>query len=321
MKDIIYLNEEFINSFISQVYDGLPIQKQNEIKQGNNEQGSNEETKTRSGEGGADVKLFSGKYQSSTTESNSLTTFESDETKEIVAKKIYDNALNDLESHLISKKQLKGNLDDLQFGDYVKISTELQLNDLRTFLDVVSNSTLKAYEFAIDDTLKEEKAKTNQLIEQLPQENKKVEKNKLNSQYSKLEKTKEAEKKDTEYSFKKMNIYISFLIDYLPTPIFIKTANTVIPIDEKYLWDSVKSVTFKYNNNRLENEAIILGKVTKKTDNVDVLDDSIIKKDELSSMYVSMNNVFNEFFELFNVLNKNEYVISPVAVYFEDDLI
>lgn len=321
MKDIIYLNDEFINSFISQAYDGLPIQKQSETSKLNSEQGTDTDSEISAAGAKASIKILSGKYDYTTTETSALTTLESDEAKEIIAKKIYDNALNDLETLLIQKNRLKVTLDDVQFGDYVKLQTHLQLHDIRDFIEVASDNTFNAYETALNDELKDKKTHNDLIIADAKQDEKGKIRKQLRKEYEELKTEKAQEIDNTKYAFKMINIYLKLIIDYLPTPVFIKTEQTVIPLDEKFLRETVRSLGFKYNNNLLESEVIILGKVTKKTSNTNVLDDNLIKVEDMKALFGAMNEILDEFFKLFDILNVGEYIISPIAVYFEDGLI
>lgn len=321
MKDIIYLNDEFINSFISQAYDGLPIQKQSETSKLNSEQGTDTDSEISAAGAKASIKILAGKYDYTTTETSALTTLESDEAKEIIAKKIHDNALNDLETLLIQKERLKFSLDEVSFGDYIKIDTPLQINDIRDFISVASDTTFDAYETALTDEITTKKNNIDLVVGDTPEEHKKSIRKQLKKEYDNFKNEKETELKNTKKIFEMLNKYLKLLQEYLPTPVFIKTEKAVIPLDESFLRETVRSLGFKYDNNLLDNKVVILGKVTKKTSNTNILDDNLLKTIEFKALYNVINEVLDEFFKLFDILNVEEFIISPIAVYFEDDLL
>lgn len=316
MKEIIYLDETFLNSFISQAYDGLPVQKQTERTNSVGDQGT--DSVAEKGELSGKLNLgfigSSGKYD--TTETNQLTTFETDETKDIVSKKIHDNALDDLENTLKDKNKLFTDVKNRRFGDYVKVEVAFQLNDLDEFLSTLNDTTFTAYKVAVEEELRSNDKSIEALIQSQD-----ISKKDGEQQKREYKKNKNQEIENTDYSFNLIRSYINFATENLPTSIFMKAPNSIIPIDRSNLRESSSSLNFKYNHNELEPKIFILGKVTKKTANTNIFDLRMFKDKGLGSMYEGFNGVFTELFKLFDILNKNEYVISPIAVYFEDDIL
>lgn len=316
MKEIIYLDETFLNSFISQAYDGLPVQKQTEHTNSFGDQGTDSVTEKGELNGKLNLGIVAsgGKYD--TTETNQLTTFETDETKDIVSKKIHDNALDDLENTLKDKNKLFSDVTNRKFGDYVKIETTFQLNDLDEFLSTLNDTTLEAYKVAVEEDIRTHDTSTEILIQSQDLSRKDGE-----QQKREYKKDKKQEIENTKYNFNLISSYISFATENLPTSIFMKAPNSIIPLNRNNLRESSSSLNFKYNHNDLDPKIFILGKVTKKTTNMNIFDLRMFKDKGLGTMYEGFNDVFTELFKLFDILNKNEYVISPIAVYFEDDIL
>lgn len=320
MKEIIYLDEDFINSFISQVYDGLPIQRETEAKNIIGEEGTDTDSEIASGNGKLNLAIIGGEFNYSTSEENSLTTFETDETKEIISKKIHDNALNDLEKILIERGRLKNSLEDVKFGDFLKIETTLQLNDFEEMLNLFSESTFETFAVAVKDGQKDSIDSYEQIIQENKNKNKQLARD-AERELKQLNKEIENEIKGVKYVFDLFNQYVGFMKDFMPTSTFIKTNGAVIPLDKNFLRKSTNFLNFHYNNNELHNKVTILGKVTKKVSSTNVLNSQIAKATEFKHIYTAMNEVFDEFFKLFDVLNVGEYIIFPIAVFFEDDFL
>lgn len=320
MKEIIYLDEDFINSFISQVYDGLPIQRDTEAKNIIGEEGTDTDSENASGNGKLNFAIIGGEYSYSTSEENSLTTFETDETKEIISKKIHDNALNDLEKILIEKERLKNSLKDVKFGDFIKIETMLQLNDFEEILNLFSESTYETFVVAVKDGYKSTIESYEQIIQENRNKNKQLAREKERD-LKQLNRDIENEINEVKYVFNLFNQYVGFMKNFMPTSTFIKTNGAVIPLDKSFLRKSTNFLNFHYSNNDLYNKVTILGKVTKKVSSTSVINSQLTKATEFKEMYTAMNGVFDEFFKLFDVLNIGEYIIFPIAVFFEDDFL
>lgn len=111
------------------------------------------------------------------------------------------------------------------------------------------------------------------------------------------------------------------LLFFALAPLAIFTSCSSSSDQKEVTKTSSSSLNFKYNHNDLDPKIFILGKITKKTTNMNIFDLRMFKDKGLGTMYEGFNDVFTELFKLFDILNKNEYVISPIAVYFEDDIL
>ncbi|HFK9821438.1 TPA: hypothetical protein ACGXRC_002569, partial [Listeria monocytogenes] len=76
---------------------------------------------------------------------------------------------------------------------------------------------------------------------------------------------------------------------------------------------------FKYNFDNQANLITIIGKVTGKFERL--IDEKYFRDQDLNQYPQALNETFKEFVKLVDFISNEDYIISPVALYFDDDLI
>ncbi|HFK6864112.1 TPA: hypothetical protein ACGY23_001533, partial [Listeria monocytogenes] len=260
MKEMIYMDSEFINSFISQVYDGLPVNLESGSKESNGEHATDQsgEKSTTSTQGS--LLFLKGKYNYSTDENNQHSVMQTQETQEIISKKMHDNALNDFEEYLVTEKKLKTTIEDAKNGEYVKLTIPFRFIDYKFLRSLYSKKIL-------DSMLIFTNHDTNESLEFLENEAKnasKDQKNEIKHQIKHLRKELEETNKGAEHGFNLMNAMFDVVVDALPTNYYLKEENILIPLKEKYFREDIRMLSFKYNFDNQANLITIIGKVTGK---------------------------------------------------------
>lgn len=103
---------------------------------------------------------------------------------------------------------------------------------------------------------------------------------------------------------------LSYIIDILPTVSYLIGDNILVPLKKDYLREGSKDLTFKYGTSS-GLEINILGKVTR------VIDDVEIPDFNQDFDYMKIGEIVNFILNSIGVLDEGDYLISPIAIYFE----
>ena len=159
MRRFLYLNNDSLYSYISQINDGLPTNFVNNFN--NLEEISNETKSNVNGEIDGNFK-FLDKGISATLNGaleNNRKKSTINELSNSVEKKIYDEAFDKLEKYLQDNSLIKEN--DLIIGDFLKIKDEMFIVDLEYYKNIFSSDTVLSF------------IKENELNVRITEENKK----------------------------------------------------------------------------------------------------------------------------------------------------
>ena len=141
MKHFVYLNTDILNSYLSQINDGLLKSIVNEagdeIKttKSDEEKPSNSQVGVKAGvKGFFEVKLTeNGAVMSS---ANTLSQTESG--RELIEKIIHDNAFEQLKKHLITEKEIIKKEEDI-LGKYIELNENFIVRDLDYILNIYTD--------------------------------------------------------------------------------------------------------------------------------------------------------------------------------------
>lgn len=277
MKHFIYLNTDVLNSYLSQINDGIvnkvKSEVYDEVKKTSNETITTKENKFEGGfkvPGIFDMKFTETPEGIKTT--NALTQLEYG--KELIEKMLHDNALQ----QFIKCIDLN-TLNNCSVGDYVKFSGDYTLTDIDYFLSVYTDEFIEFLaEKAGENTTKP--AIKNKLIN-----------NERSSQ-------------------KNVRKIFTIAKTILPTSKFVSCNDCFIPLTDKYLRESTKSIRFNHTGN-----ITIIGKY------ISTIDKSVSisskEKSSFGKLFSSIDNVNKTFYiESFGIPLDNK-VIMPIALYFE----
>ncbi|MEC0241962.1 hypothetical protein P4H66_19350 [Paenibacillus dokdonensis] len=303
MKEIIYLNTEFLHSFMAQQFEGLPISTTKENSQqdtttsndGTQKKSFHEiEGEIKSGDIGIPG-IFSTpsgraryKYGIDSQFSETLTLAQVEAGKEIISKQLHDNALDEFEKYLVGNSSLhEVDFDSEQgedyIGKYIKLKSTFMLFDLN-YVKNLTNSTLLKKFFKIPGIASPNQFKNGKLSPQL------------------------------ESGFLMMDTLLEYLESILPTNLFLKQGNFVSPLKSDYLRESSSELNFKYGEDS-ELKVCVIGRVTKVFDSFDA---GLFKEGgNFNDMSVAINEMIHILLNQINTIESGDIIISPVAIYFE----
>ncbi len=289
MRRFLYLNNDSLYSYISQINDGLPIFSTDYST--TSEEKSKEIISDVKGEFNADLKILNKGFDASLN-GNIGDNVKKSNIKEVsnsIEKKIFDEAFDKLEKHLNSNSLIK--TENLIIGDFLKVKDEMFIVDLEYYKNIFSSDTVLDF------------VKNNEI------------ENKLNLQITKIEVTGNGEKAnydkekirkeikrqvDAEYiEIKKI---IEAIINIIPYNKFGIMGEYLIVLDDEYFRDKTRVVAYKYGG-----QMTMLGYLT------NIVNSNITQTDE--NIFRTFPSIINTF--MLGFFNKTEIkIIHPVAIYY-----
>lgn len=288
MKHFIYTDNDILNSYISQLNDGLITNTHTEVS---------DQTSQANSESAADSVLTTGYKLSIPTifnvnigkkdEAISTTTAltQSQTGREIIDKILYDNAFNLFMKYLDSEKKLHSD-DNCKLGDYIKLTSKFEIWDIDflitlfndEFLDVMANSQLE--QFRIQFSQQKQKEPNNSDLKN----------------FIKTE-------KETYLSIVKI---LKVCQSIMPCTKFMLMNKYFIPLNENNLREPIKNIRFKYSG-----EITLLGKYTNNYATGEYTDT------DFAEMFRELDNVVNMFLKETLHATEDTKIITPIALYFE----
>jgi len=320
VKDLIYLDTDYIHSFISQIEGGLPtnidLETGEEIAEENELQtGSGRETtiggkltlgeleiplvfKAPSGELSASIKP-------TITSSERISLSQLESGREIISKKLHDDALKRFEEYMEEAKLFKTSINNVKQGEFIKIESHFQIVDFNFMKKAFDPEKILSFVYHDqEENLKQLKEKVSEL------KNGK-ERNLARAQLRELENKILTGKKNDKNVFTFLKISLEYMLDFLPTATFLLAENLLVPLKQKFLRESSKDLTFKYGSKNMDLKIVIVGKITRQVTGVTLPDFS----QEYS--FLEFGEVVNYLLKEIGVLQKNNFIVSPIAIYFE----
>lgn len=289
MRRFLYLNNDSLYSYISQINDGLPTKA---TKTNNFSEEKGKEIKADvNGKINVDFKLlgkgFGANLDADIGDVASKTIL--NQQTDLIEKIIYDEAFDKLQKHLTDNKLLKE--DNINIGDFFEVSDEMFIVDLEYYKNIFSNDAV--LDFIKTSEVENKYSVARQSIVSTGNGSK--------AKYDKEKLKKEIEKQiNQEYEGVKKTI--NAILNIVPYNKFGIMNNYLIVLDDEYFRDKTKVVAYKYGG-----KMTMLGYMTNIVKNDVICDDS---------------NVFRTFPTLINTFmlgffNKSEIkIIHPVAIYY-----
>lgn len=289
MRRFLYLNNDSLYSYISQINDGLPTKV---TKTNNFSEEKGKEIKADvNGKIDADFKLlgkgFGANLDADIGDVVSKTIL--NQQTDLMEKKIYDEAFDKLQKHLTDNRLLKE--DNINIGDFFEVSDEMFIVDLEYYKNIFSNDDV--LDFIKTSEVKNKYSVASQSIVSTGNENK--------AKYDK-EKLKKEIEKQVNQEYEGVKKIINAILNIVPYNKFGIMNDYLIVLDDEYFRDKTKVVAYKYGG-----KMTMLGYMTNIVKNDVICDDS---------------NVFRTFPTLINTFmlgffNKSEIkIIHPVAIYY-----
>jgi uncharacterized protein YeeX (DUF496 family) len=317
MKELVYLDTAFLHSFLAQRFEGLPLSISTELQEYESNTQINEKNNSLNHEGNIEANSGSVSFSTIFTgpsgkggykllrskgvkQSHSLTQFEAG--KEIISKQLHDNALHDFEKYLEDSNLMTDLEEDLTPGNYIKIKGKFSIISLEYLKNIFQPDSLtpileSSHRDNYESALKE-LAASSSLPQKIKQE--------IKTQENELKRLLAEQKKQIEL-FKNMLDYISELF---PTESFIRIDKYLFPMKSEFLREKIKELSFKYGGNN-EIEITAVGKFTRIYDKIPALDN------ESLSTLSSLTHMIEEMVEGIEIVTKGDFIVSPVAIYFE----
>ncbi|MFG6120897.1 DUF6414 family protein [Thalassobacillus sp. B23F22_16] len=325
MREIIYLDTDFLHSFLAQTQGGLPTDYTRE-----NEEYTQEDLQRTSGyqsnnytemegktgkfniptiletpEGALKLHFEPGKYSSENTFWS-----ESDLGRELISKKLHDNSIIEFENYLLNEGKVTET--KVVSGDetYIKVNSSFELIDFNTFNTTFSEDMVYTMNKEIE---KEKNAKLREINQNdgLTKQQKKDHRDEVN-------RIAEESKKKNEVDFKDYRETLGFLKEFLPSNFFLKTPNSLAPLKEEYLRESRNQLLFKYGNNEDGAKVTMIGKVTRKVHcNEDYTEIAEDRKAVSQMSYIWKSLVDDMLVNHLGIIEDGDFVVNPIAIYFE----
>lgn len=317
MKEIIYLDTDLIHSYLSQIHDGLPGQISNERSQevneaiqsqtsGNSDFGVKSEVKSGkisvpflldTPEGKVEVRLDLDKGWK---ESSSLTQTEAG--KELISKKLHDNALEEFIIHL-EKEEMIQSIEDSADNSLVKFDSPLQIFNLEYLSAILDPELLpKVMFYEIEKEIDKQKQEINKISNKSERT---TAHRKLKEKYGAIEERMKDETKDFDF----LNSALKFMDALLPTKTFGKFNHSFAYIKSEHLREDPKVLMFKYANQSATTQATIIGKKIRKIN----ASEEAPNNDSLFSAPLIIDNMLIEM----EVAADGDFLVAPIAIYFE----
>lgn len=281
MKHFIYTDSDIINSYLSQINDGLIKSIKTEVtdevctSSGNDTTEENSKLTTEIGfKPLLNFKFSDDPNVMKTT--NTLSQLESG--KELIEKLLHDNSLQLFTDYLESNNMMN-TLEDCSIGDYVQFTGDYIIRDLDYIISVYSD----------------------EFIRFLSEQN-------LENVSDKIKKLKiSTAKKEHENTRRIFNIAKQMI----PTSKFIICNNCFIPLDEKFLRQTTNSIKFNYSG-----KLTVLARYTST-----LLQSVSSKPIKATSSFDDMFDSFDDINKIFYCqtlgIDINSRVLIPIALYFE----
>ncbi|WP_062513993.1 hypothetical protein [Halobacillus sp. KGW1] len=324
MREILYLDTDFLHSFLAQTNGGLPTDYTNEFEESsfeNLEQMQGHQSKNftelegKSGkfsiptivetpEGGIKLHFEPGKYSAEKTFWQ-----ESDVGRELISKKLHDNSLIEFERYLEENSSLTQlTVIDDEKG-YVLIESSFELIDLNTFEIAFS-------EGMVDMQVKEMKSLKDNELTEINQDSKLTSKEQK-QQRDEVNKIFNAESKKVSEEFTEYREILGMLKKFMPSNVFIKTTNAIAPLKENFLRENRNMMLFKYGNRYDGAKVKVLAKITRKLEKKGE-PNSFNEKDAIRESIEVFKGATDEMLiEHLNLVQNGDFVVNPIAVYFE----
>jgi hypothetical protein len=299
MKEIIYLDTKLVNSLLAQQNSGLITKLVNEDAESDSRtEGTTEQTTTSSDVGLSALLKAAGSYSNTNVDSYNFVFSKSN--KNLVETALDDYSLDLLITGLEAKELIKHS--DYQDGDLISVSGELTVFN---FEQLANTSDLEEIEFLLPG-YDEFKSLQSEL-------------RKIKSKDKHLPKNKQIQKELSRNSwnnFEMMKHVSSYLTKLLPDTNLIKISNTFSILPLEFLRVQSVQLSFMQLGKR---KIKMLGICSSIFDEQIPSDFSHMKDSNLMLRYAP-TTILNIMLGSFGMVNKDDHLVRPIAIYFEDEI-
>ena len=297
MKEIIYLDTNLVNSLLAQQNAGLVTKLVNEDGESDAKtEGSTEQTTISSDVGLSALLKATGGYSSTNVDSYNFVFSKSN--KNLVETALDDHSLDLLITGLEAKELIKHS--DYQDGDLISVSGELTVFN---FEQLANTSDLEEIEFLLPEydefkSLQSELRKIKGKDKHLPR----------------IKQIQEELSMNSWNNFKTMKHVSSYLTKLLPETNLIKISNTFSILPLEFL--RVQSVQLSFM--QLGKRKIKMLGICSSTFDEQIPSDFSHMKDSNLILRYAPTTILNIMLGSFGMVNKDDHLVRPIAIYFED---
>lgn len=299
MKEIIYLDTKLVNSLLAQQNSGLITKLVNEDAESDaRTEGSTELVTTSSDVGVAALLKAAGSYSKTNVDNYNFVFSKSN--KNLVETALDDYSLDLLITGLEAKELIKHS--DYQDGDLISVSGELTVFN---FEQLANTSDLEEIEFFLPG-YDEFKSLQSEL-------------RKIKSKDKHLPRTKQIQKELSRNgwnNFETMKHMSSYLTKLLPETNLIKISNTFSILPLEFL--RVQSVQLSFM--QLGKRKIKMLGICSSTFDEQIPSDFSHMKDSSLMLKYAPTTILNIMLGSFGMVNKDDHLVRPIAIYFEDEI-
>lgn len=323
MKEIIYLDTNFLNSFLAQINNGLPTstsREDSEEVKNTSEESSGHRSATsieatfKSGEFEIPLILKSpsgevkGVWRPGEFSEEKAIASQTEFAKEIITTQMHDNALEEFINYLDRTDTTLAVSDSRDIGTYINKTTNFKIFDfkyLKKIMDVEALTRMIFYE------TEEQVNKFKLQLNSAPKDKRsgkeyQVFKSQLTATEEKLKKSKETFKNQLEF----VQQALSYIDNISSCTTYLITDGFILPMKEEFLRERGSDLSFKYGSTSSIDISFI-GKITGEIPNTNMGE---LNPEEMITRFHEM--LYIVLISL-NLIKKGDKIVSPVAIYFE----
>lgn len=307
MKQFVYLNTDIINSYLSQIYGGLPDHSQSSTETKVSEHNENHiqhESADLSAEAQLPLLLKGMLNLNDSILKDIQSVTQTTAGNEMISKVFHDNSYDLLYKHIKENKKILTKDDNVSAGEYVQINDICKLVDLDFLNDILSKDFYQVYtnsmkDYHKKDFLEIDFTKSNPTVK------------KAND----LIRTQiDNEIKDIKFT----QALIKFIKQILPSSKYIITDDYFIPINKKYLRESFTSLRYIYSG-----ESFIFGQITGNISDIfpnnnlanTIMDNSDSTSNAIDDVLSSFDDITKSYFEFLNI-KPHMKILNPISWYY-----
>lgn len=327
MKEIIYLDTQFLNSFLAQINDGLPTSKSREkAEEIRDTLESSEGFKSASSieailkSGDFEIPLLfkspsgeiKGIWKPGLFSGEKAIASQTEAAKQIISTQMHDNALEEFIDFLhendnelfTSEIGYQGEI----IGKYINRKSTFKIIDFEYLISIMQADVFQLFLF---DKLEEQINNIDQKIKNTPKDKRNTkEYQQLKTFFDQNKRKIDKEKEKIVDVLEKVEKMLKYLKDILPNSTFLLGDGFIAPLKEEFLREKGKELSFKYGDSS-NLEITLLGKVTGKISSSD-----LPQLDDVDSV-LQLHKMINFILQSLNLTKKGDHIVSPVAIYFE----
>ena len=292
MRKFIYLDTDTLNSYLAQIFNGLPQNQETETSKGKKKERQNRFSGNLGGQ--IAFKLF-GKGVDATAEATyeHLKTVADDEmVKDVQTKIMHDNAFNEFATYVQEHELLGGN----EIGDFIVVEDDFYIFDIAFYQNLFhENGFVSVLKEIQKDTIQKEAEQKVQELNRDQQRNKNLQKQ--------VKEMVNATNAKNQEEFSAAEKLIDMLASIIPYPQIICISNYLVVLNEKYLRDDLSTAAFKYGG-----KIKVVGYITNKV---------MAQNSTPISAFAGIGNSINAIMKIFFEKADEMYIVHPIAIYYD----